>query len=160
VPKYAEVIFEPGAHSIMSYRTEDELRSALAEHHRRAVNGEPGAAQDWYPRSDIESDLSMQAEHNSQRPAERVKLVLLYDEHPADISAVGSDGNQLVDAKAVTDLLSGMTSDGKVNMHQLVQALRDEASPVYPVDQGAHASFYKAKEAGTLDLKFLKEVEG
>lgn len=134
--RYAEVIFEPGSHSIVSFESDQELQDFLSEAHRRALDGEPNGPQGG--------------------PAERVKRVFLYDEHPADFKAVGNDGNMPVDAKAVSSLVSNMAGkDGTLNMHQLVAALRDEASPVYPQNPGRHESYFKADATDELDLSFL-----
>lgn len=158
---YAEVIYETGDKSVVSFDTLDELKAGLFEHNRRAINGEPGSAQDYLERDDIEPELSRQAARVAERPAERVKRVLLYDKHPADFSPVGNEGNQPVDAATVVDLVSGMTdSAGKINLHQLNNAMRDEASPVYPRSQGRHESMFKMKELEELDMSFLDAAAG
>lgn len=149
--KHAEIIFETGAKSVLSYDDEAELKAFLGEHHRRAVNGEPGASQDYQERTDIEPELATQAQRNSTRPAERITSVLLYDEHPADLH------DESVSVDTLADLVSGMSKDGKVDPQQLIRALRDEVSPVYPQDQGRHASIYKAEESGQLDLTGIDE---
>lgn len=161
---FAEVIYETGALSIVSYESLDELQNGLAEHHRRAVNGEPGASQDQVERTDLnpgDFDRIPSLDTMKSRPAERVKRVFLYDQHPADFAPVGNEGEVEVDGKVLSELVKGMTNkDGFVNMQQLIEALRDEASPVYPVKQGKFESFYKQPETSELDLGFLKEVEG
>lgn len=117
---YAEIVFETGSKSVTQVDDLDELKAFAQEHHRRAVNGEAGGP----------------TGHN----AERIKKVLLYENHPGD----DTNSDQL-DAQTVSDLISGMAGNkGKVSMSQLVAALRDEASPVYTLDQGRHASQFKA----------------
>lgn len=133
--KHAEVIFEPGSKSVVSYENEDELKSFLSEHHNRAVTGEVGGP--------------------TGHPAERVTKVLLYDQHPGNY---GLDNK--VDAESVNKLVAGMTQDGRLDSYQLAAALRDEASAVYPVDQGRHASQFKMPETGEFDLSFLDAPEG
>lgn len=129
MPNYAEVIYEPGSKSVVSYETDAELQAALKEHHNRAVSGEAGGP----------------AGHN----AERVSKVILYGTtHPGD-------DNSNVNATNVGSLVSGMTkADGSLDAHQLISALRDEMSPVYPQDQGRHESMYKAN-GQEMDLSFL-----
>lgn len=131
--QHAEVIYETGAHSVVSIDNMDEFKAGLREHHRRAMAGEPGQA-----------DVA--------RPAERIKKVILYNDHPS-----GNDPhNDSVDGNAVATLASGMTQpDGKLPAHQLIQALRDEMSPVYPVSQGVHESMYKENGTEMTDLSFL-----
>lgn len=129
---HAEVVFEPGSKSVVQYASEDELRNFLVEHHRRAVSGEQGGP--------------------SGHPAERVKKVLLYDQHPANYHADGR-----VDVDALKNLIDGMAKDNMVDGNQLIRAIRDEMSPVYPQDQGRHNSIYKMQENGELDLSFLNE---
>lgn len=160
MPKFAEVIYETGAHSIISIDDMDEFKAGLAEHHRRAMSGEPGAPQEQYGRNDVDpADFAVYPSLDAMksRPAERIKRVFVYDQHPADLVPVGNDGTTEVDVDSVNELVSGMadTSSGKVNMHRLVQALRDEASPVYPVNQGRHESQYKMQGTELTDLGFL-----
>lgn len=130
--KHAEVIFEPGAKSVVSYESEDELKSFLSNHHNRAVRGDVGGP--------------------TGHPAERVTKVLLYDQHPANYGV----GNRL-DAASVNSLIQSMASDGQVDVFRLIAALRDEVSPVYPQDQGRHESQYKMPESDELDLSFLSD---
>lgn len=153
---YAEVIFETGAKSIISYDDEAELKSFLSEHHRRAITGEPGAPQDQVVRDDIDySDPGMvHPDRATQRPAERIHKVLTYSDHPADMYSTG------VGLDTVKTLAEGMSVGGVVDHEQLIRALRDEVSPVYPVNQGNLHSIYKAQEDGELDLAFLNNIEG
>lgn len=154
MPNYAEVIFEPGSKSIVSYDDPAELEFFLAEHHRRALAGEPGAPQDQVVRGDIDySDPGMvHPDRAKLRPAERITKVLLYgDTHPADLHPTG------VAITTIQSLVTGMADEnGVVDEQQLVRALRDEVSPVYPQDQGRHESLYKAEAQGELDLSFLE----
>jgi len=127
----AEVIYETGSKSVLDNVTEEELKSFLTEHNRRALEGEIGGP--------------------TGHPAERVTKVLLYDQHPANFNLEG-----LVDATTLKTLIDGMAdSNGQVNGNRLIEAIRDEVSPVYPVDQGRHASLYKMPESSEMDLSFL-----
>lgn len=156
--KFAEVIFEPGSKSIMSYESEDELKGFVTEHHRRAVNGLPGAPQDQTARPDLDaSDFAVMPslDRMKERPAERVSRVLLYDKHPVDLYS------SRVSTSTIGQLVTGMAdSEGTVDHEQLTRALRDEASPVYPNDQGRHESLFKAESTGELDLAFLDNSGG
>lgn len=130
--KFAEVIYETGSHSIVSYQDESELKGALAEQHRRAKDGDVGGP--------------------TGHPAERVKTVLLYDEHPADHNSGG-----LVSVDALAELSAGLDTGGQVSVNELNAVLNAESSPVDvgAVRESRHASMYKAPETGKLDLKFL-----
>jgi hypothetical protein len=133
--QHAEVIYETGAHSVVSVDSLDELKAGLAEHHRRATTGEDGGP----------------AGHT----AERIKRVILYDYHPADFNVGGK-----LDAASVHELLEGMTgSEGMVDADQLNAAVRDETSPIYPVTQGRHESIYKM-DGEEMDLTFLGSESG
>jgi hypothetical protein len=72
--------------------------------------------------------------------------VLLYSSHPADLH------NETVSADTAKSLVDGMAKDGNIDPHQLIRAMRDELSPVYPQDQGRLNSMYKADESNELDL--------
>lgn len=156
--KYAEVIFEPGSKSVLSYEKESELKDFVQNHHARAVNGEPGASQDQTERNDIDpSDFNVfpSVDRMKERPAERIVRVLFYDKHPADLH------DSRVPISNIGQLVEGMANDeGTIDHEQLIRALRDEASPVYPLDQGRHESLYKAEATGELDLSFLGNSTG
>jgi hypothetical protein len=119
---YAEVIYEPGSKSLVSYEDEGELKAALKEHHNRARSGELGGP--------------------AGGPAERVSKVILYNEHP------GEDRTK-VDPDTLQMLASNVKSG-----EQLVSAIREELSPVYPQDQGRHNSMYKM-DGSEMNLSFL-----
>jgi hypothetical protein len=149
----AEVIFEDGSNSMLYYEDEEEAKSFLTAHHQRALDGLPGAAQDQVERTDIspEDFTNMPPiEFMKSRPAVRIYKVLTYEEHPGDAYETGQ-----LDSKSVSALVDGMTSkDGTIDANQLVGALRDESSPVYPVDQGHRESQWKA-DGTEMDLSFL-----
>lgn len=165
---YAEVIYEPGSKSVMHYDDLEVLKASLVEHHRRAVAGEGGSAQDQTERNIVADDADIPAgsldlkqsdfanlphiDKMKERPAERVTKVLLYSIHPADYN---SDG--VVHIDELSKLVTGMTKDGVVDVHQLIESLRDELSPTYPMDQGRHESLYKMP-GEELDLTFLGAV--
>src|ERR1043166_2024425 len=114
---YAEIIFETGSESVLSFSYFNELKQFVQNHHTRAMHAEPGGTA------------------GPRHPAERVKKVLVYDNHPGE-----SDG--IVSASDVTALLEGKD---EIPYGELSAALRDAASPVHTVDQGRHASQYKTQ---------------
>jgi hypothetical protein len=107
----------------MSYDDESEVLDFVRTHTQRAMNGEPGGP--------------------TGHPAERVARVYFYDEHP-------SEEDQTVSAEALKALIDGMAHGDKVSASQLSNAIRDEASPTYPMDQGRFASQYKMKESKSM----------
>ena len=152
---FAEVIYETGAKSVVSYDDIEELKSGLKEHHRRAVNGEPGASQDQSARDDLDpNDFAVlpTVDQMKSRPAERVTRVITYPVHPGDYNQEG-----LVHTEELGKLIEGMTKDGVVDANQLRGALRDEVSPVYPNDQGRHESMYKMHGDEMTDLSWLED---
>lgn len=131
--KFAEVIYETGAKSIVSYNDEDTLVGAIAEQHRRALNGEDAGPQ-------------------LGRPAERVSRVLLYDEHPANFNEAST-----VSTEALSALVNKKAVGGLVSKVELEEALTKAVSPL--VDQGSesgtarHDSLYKMPEVSELSPK-------
>lgn len=129
---YAEIIFETGSKSVQGPSDEDGVKRFCVEHERRAREGEEGGP--------------------TGHPAERISRVILYEDHPGNLH------NPRVSVDAIQNLVQGMADkDGTIDHEQLTRALRDEASPLYPVNQGRHESLYKA-EGKEMDLSFLKDV--
>jgi hypothetical protein len=148
---FVEIIFETGNKSIAYYDTEEEMQSALAEHHRRAINGEPGSGE-----SALRLDLAPGETRIGTWVAERVKKVLLYDEHPANYKQ-----DQLVDSaelkKTVDDAIAANEMNGVVFAPTIAALVRDTTNPLVS-EPDAQASQYKAPETGELDLAFLEAV--
>ena len=152
---YAEVIFEDGSTSIISGE-EDEIKGFLTEHHQRALDGRPGAPQDQVERPELDpADFTNlpPLEFMKSRPAVRIYKVLTYTEHPQDLVSSTASAEEL------KGLIDGMAHEGQVDPEQLVRAVRDEVSPVFPVDQGSRESFYKAEADSEMDLSFLPTSE-
>lgn len=149
---FVEIIFETGNSSIAYYETDGEMQEALAEHHRRAVNGEPGTGH-----SVLRTDLPSNETRIGSWVAERVKKVLIYDEHPA---TYGEDQLATADdvKTAVDEAIEEHGMNGLVGVHAVAAAIRDVSNPLNK-EHGVHESHYKAAEKGEVDLKFLKAVE-
>jgi len=149
---YAEIVFETGNKSVACYENEAEMEYALAEHHRRAINGEPGS-----PSMNLRSDIEPGEARIGTWVAERVKKVFLYDEHPADF---GQD--QLVDAEelktTVEEAIAESEMNGVVHVHTVAAKVRDMSSPLV-TEPPIHGSQYKAPETKMANLSFLKKVE-
>jgi len=123
---FAEIIYETGAHSIACYDSDEELLSAVSEHHKRAAEG--GKASD-----------------GSQNAAERIVKVLKYDRHPADETSVSSE----VALEEVKAAVEANSADGAVDVNALAAAVRELATPVVTSDP--HESNYKLEEVEELD---------
>lgn len=146
----------------MSFENEGELKDFLTNNHNRATNGEPSAPQEMFPRNDVSpydfGGRMPSVDQLKSRPAFRAKRVFVYDKHPADLMPVGNEGTMPIKTAAVQELVSGMAGDGdEINMHQLISALRDEASPVYTVKPGKYESHYKMDDTGEYALDFLND---
>lgn len=125
---FAEVIYETGSKSVISIDSEEEALAGLEEHQRRAKNGEAGGP--------------------TGHAAERIKSVLVYDEHPADLNASG-----LMPVEEVkTEMLAALEESsmgGQVSVMELAAKLRSLTDPHVP-NAGRHESQYKAKAAREL----------
>lgn len=132
---YYEVIYETGAHSVVSGEDDKEVLKGIKAQHERAVNGEPGGP--------------------AGHPAERVKAVLKYDKHPGDYGAEGSVSKEVLKSELNT-LTTGLADEnGVVSVEQMAAGVRSISSAI---DHGAlaesrHASMFKAKEVASLDPK-------
>lgn len=150
---FAEIIYETGNKSVAYYDTEDEMRSALEAHHLKAINGEPAT-----PQSELRNDLTPGESRIGTWVAERIKKVLLYDEHPATFGE-----EQLIDVgelkATVDDAIAESEMNGVVHVHTIAAVIRDMSNPLV-TNPTAHESQYKAPETSELDMSFLKEVEG
>lgn len=135
--KYAEVIFETGSHSVMSYESEDELKNALQVQHERAVNGMTGGP--------------------TGHPAERVKEVLLYDRHPADYNPNASSSVEVME-KEVSTALAKKAEAGVVGIEEAAAHVRRLADPLDhdAMESSRQNSMYRMKEKGKLSLAFLE----
>lgn len=136
--KYAEVIYETGDHSIASYDDTpeglDDFLKGLENHHRRAVNGEAGGP--------------------TLRPAERIKKVLTYDEHPGDYMLGG-----LVDTSVLkshtSEMIDKIAVGNQASVWELISELRQYMTALKPNRDKLkpHESWYKMNETGELELE-------
>jgi hypothetical protein len=125
-----EVIYETGSHAIVRPENEEDAKAALAEQHRRAVDGELGGP----------------TGHN----AERIKRVLVYDEHPGDVPQDVSADEALARVK---DLIKNLQDDnGVINLQELGSEVEARARVV----SAPHESNYVMAEAKELPLDFLE----
>lgn len=127
---FYELIFETGAKSVAYYDSDEEMLSAVKNHHTRATKGEDGYSGATQPgeRSFV---------------AERVVEVQRYDEHPVDFQM-----SQMLDAKDVEKQLKAaveaVSVGGQISIPELAAQVRNMSSPL--VDgAGRHESMYKAE---------------
>lgn len=135
---YAEIVYETGRMSVAQYDSEDEAKSAIAAHHARAVRGETGGP--------------------VGQPAERIRSVYLYDQHPDAYNEAQTASADVV-AKEVEGLIKKMKDEnGVVQIDALSLAVRDISHPMKQGTERADSfdSFYKMKESRQLDLAFLE----
>lgn len=130
--KFYEVIYETGAHAVL-YGVESDVLEGLAEQHRRAKEGEDGGP--------------------AGHPAERVKRVLVYDEHPGSYREdYIHPGDEI--KKYVEDAIEEIAApNGEVHLPTLIEHLWMAGSPVYRVVEmtGKHGSQFRAQETGEVD---------
>lgn len=135
--KFAEIIFETGSKSVVSYEDINELKEGLKNQNDRAMSGAQGGP--------------------TGHAAERVKEVLLYDEHPGDYLESGLVSVDEV-KKAFPALIDDLSMGGQVSVWEISNALRAMISPLTLASAtGPHDSMYVAKESGSLPLDFLSE---
>lgn len=134
---YYEIMFETGASAVACYEDDAEAERAIAEHHRRAVNGEPGGP--------------------IGAPAERIAAVYVRDEHPNDYNVDGTVSAEV--AKSEVDALikaGGASNKGVIPLDQLAVEVRNLAHPMVAGKENNFDSNYKMKADRSLDMKFLK----
>jgi len=147
---YYEIIYEPGTISVAQYESDEEALSALKAHNERAKTGMPAT-----PQSTARTDLAPgDVATVGTWPAERIKRVLVYDQHPGDY-AIGD----LVDAEAlkasVTEAIDASGMQGSVHAPTVALAVVDAANPLKD-RESVHDSQYKMQEGRELDLSSLE----
>lgn len=131
MPHY-EVIFETGAHSVMYADSDEEALEGLNEQHRRAVAGEFGG----------------HAGRERNFPAERVKEVLVYDEHPSDFGQDGTVSGEV----ALAELTGRLKGKKVVSVEELAAEIRQLSSAIDTdaIEESRHNSQFKMKETKKL----------
>jgi len=145
---YYEIIYETGTKSVAFYGSDAEAQTALKEHNDRALRGEPGT-----PAASVEKpEVGMTV---TTWPAERIKKVLVYKEHPGNYMLDGVASTEDV-KKAFDEAVEANQMEGLVHVPKLVQALLLYTDAAVP-DAGTHDSMYKMQEDSEYDLGFLSE---
>jgi hypothetical protein len=151
---FYEIIYETGNKSVAEYADDEEAISATQAHHERAIKGLPGRG-----KSTPRADLGDGAPQVMDYPAERISKVLRYEKHPASLNE-----DMTMSADVARSEFENMIGDSKVvNLMELSGKLRDLANPLTVAAQNGehdrHASQFKMKEDGEVELPFLKGGE-
>lgn len=145
--KFYEVIYETGSMAVLDASDEESTKEALAAHHKRAMNGEPGqlpSSQSPHPDPTVPFAITT-------HPAERIKKVFVYDAHPADLSEQLASSKDVF-SKHVKELIAANTDEnGVVDRIAVANALY---VPVVDPNAARHESRFVA-EGKELDLSFL-----
>jgi len=137
VPFY-EVTYETGRMSVAQYENDDEAKSALGEHHRRAVGGESGGP--------------------IGQPAERVAAVRVYDRHPDEFNVEQTMTGDVAKKELERLVSEGVDENGVINTAQLAIRVQDLSHPMVDSRKSTFDSMYKMQEKKSLDTKFLEAV--
>lgn len=136
---YYEISYEPGTTSVAYYEDDEEMKRALGEHHRRAVNGEPGGP--------------------VGAPAERVAAVREYDVHPNEFNPTNTMSADVAKKEigAMIDA-AGKSNDGVIPIDQLAIKVRELTHPMVDEKAHPHDSMFKMKETKVVPVEFLESV--
>jgi hypothetical protein len=134
---FVEIIYETGNSGVAYYETEEEAKSAIDAHHKRAIDGTPGGP--------------------IGAPAERIKRALVYDKHPNDFNT--ADTLSADEAKAaINDLIDAgaKSNDGVIPVGELAVQVRRLTDPMKYGKENRFDSNFVMQEQGELDLKLGK----
>lgn len=133
---FYELVYETGRMSVARYENDEEAKTAIGEHHRRAVEGIPGGP--------------------LGQPAERIREVYVYDEHPNEYNSDQTMSADVAEKEIAALIKETKDENGVVNIDQLTLHVRGLSHPM--VDTGHREAFdsaFKMKEKKKLDLAFL-----
>jgi hypothetical protein len=147
---FYEIIFEPGTKSVAFYDSDEEALDALGAHHAKALAGQSAT-----PQSMTRTDLAPGEFRNPGNwVAERIKRVLVYDDHPATHME-----NQIMPAdelkKELGAVIDEISLGGEVSVMELAARVRALSDPMVD-NAGAQESQFKATEVRELDLSGLE----
>lgn len=132
-----EIIFENGEHAVGAADDEDDILAGVKNHHERAKNGLPGGP----PAFDRETGAAI-----AVPPAVRVKRVLVYEDHPAELSVAEQTSADAVKKRFKTALEQATNDDGTVDVFRLHLLMIPQPMVVTP----PHESNYAATEVKEL----------
>lgn len=131
---YYEVTYETGRVSVASYANDDEAKSALGEHHRRATSGEAGGP--------------------LGAPAERVVAVRSYKVHPNEYNPDQTMSGDVLKSE-VGGLIDALADEnGVVDVSRVAVEVRGLTHPM-TVPEKPFDSIFKMPEDKSLKLDFL-----
>jgi hypothetical protein len=111
---FYETVYETGRMSVAEYQDDDEAKSAIGEHHRRAVMGEVGGP--------------------IGQPAERIVAVFVYGEHPNEYNPDQTMSADVLEKELAALVKKVKDKNGVVAVDQFVTEVRDLTYPMVPTD--------------------------
>ena len=143
---FYEITFETGRSSIAEYADDREAELAVAAHHARAVNGQPGGPVEGHPAGE---------EGSPNWSAERISRVRMYDKHPDDLNPDQTLSVEVAE-KQLSMLIKGLADEnGVVNVGRLSAEVRGLTHPMVTVKESPFDSNFRMKEKKELDMAFL-----
>jgi hypothetical protein len=134
---FYETVYETGKMSVASYEDDAEAQRAIEDHHRRALNGESGGP--------------------LGQPAERIRAVYVYDEHPNEFNVEQTFSAEVAGKEMDRLIKEVKDKNGVVAIDELATRVRDLSHPMVDVQSGEpFQSYYKMKEKKQLNLNFLE----
>lgn len=127
---FYETIFETGTKTVAEYANDDEAANALSVQHGRAKAGLPGGP--------------------TGHPAERVKRVLVYEDHPGSYGENYMVSTDVAESILRDALKSVKNSSGVVSLPAVTQAILLSQEAIVN-DTEPHDSVYKMEESRELD---------
>lgn len=131
---FYETVYETGRMSVACYEDDDEAKAAIAEHHRRAVTGQPGGP--------------------LGAPAERIAAVYVYDKHPNEYNADQTLSADVAEKEVKELIAASKDENGVITTDQLAIAVRGLSHPMTEVD--GFNSRFRMKETKKLNMNFLE----
>lgn len=128
MPEFAEIIYETGTKSVVSVDNREDMLEGLKEQHNRALNGQVGGP--------------------TGHPAERIKRVLIYDDHPGNLNPDATLSSDEI-KQHVNELLKA--SGDVINLNELASQIRDISNAHVPTEH-PHDSQYKMEPKETIDF--------
>lgn len=131
---FYEITYETGRCSVAQYDSDDEAKSALAEHHKRATEGTAGGP--------------------LGQPAERIKVVRVYKKHPNEFNPEQTMSADVLKSE-LGALVDAMADDnGVVNVASLAVEVRALTHPMAAKETSFDSEFRMAEDK-VLKLDFL-----
>jgi len=136
--EHYEIIHENGEHSVGAAEDDKEIIKAVKLHHERAKKGLPAGPQSF----DRETGAAI-----PEPAANRIVRVLVYDDHPAELSIAEQSTPEAVKKRFKDALEQSTDENGTVDFERFTFLMRPQPRVITP----AHESNYTTAEARELD---------